>query len=280
MFSDTDRHCSTSNPPQRRHHSRWRNQQELSRVAQSWRENTLGHIVDVGLGGFQLSLSQPVPLMKTTSLWLILDPFPEPPQTLAVKATPVWLDEDPSSGLRSAGFRFDDLKLSEAALIAQHLKAHKSDYSRVHLDTERGARQPSIPSGRQKQAAPSPRTPHQRAPVALVVFGFSERERQRLNNIITLSALRSPSPDSDAPTYLLHTVTAMIAADLVLVDADDPDAVDASIAYLIDKPPIPTIKMSRTRGADTDPHTIPRRFVPPQILAALDAACRESATDR
>lgn len=140
MISDTDRHRSTSNPPQRRHHSRWRNQQELSRVAQSRRNNTLGHIVDVGLGGFQLNLSQPVLLMETTSLWLILDPFPEPPQTLAVRATPVWLDEDPSSSFRSAGFRFDNLKLSEAALIAHHLKAHKSDYSRVHADTERAAR--------------------------------------------------------------------------------------------------------------------------------------------
>lgn len=280
MVVSTEHRRSTTHPPPRRRFSRWCVQRSLSRVARAGADTTLGYLVDIGRGGFQISLVKPLPPVDDAELWLMLNQFPKPPQIVTVKATLVWLDDEQTNGPRCAGFRFDELTPSAVALILYHIKVYKTGYALIPADIERSA-QPLIQAipARKNPDVTSPRPRRRRSPVTVIVFGFSEREQQLLNNIVTLSALRSPSPGTDAPTYLLHTVAAMTAADLVLVDADNPNAVAACSAYLLDKPAVPTLKLSNQRGADTDLYTLPWRFVPQQLLTTLDAACRESVAN-
>lgn len=104
MISTIQHHRATANPSEHRASPRWCIQDGLSQIAQSTADNTLGLLVDIGIGGFQISLLQPLQSVESHDLLLILDRFPNAPQTIPVKATPTWLDETPTAGIGYAGF--------------------------------------------------------------------------------------------------------------------------------------------------------------------------------
>lgn len=133
---------STANPPQRRRYPRWHSQQPLAQLVQSSTHITLGHVIDIGLEGFQVNLLQPLASANTTDVTLAFGPSPDALPSLNVKAHPVWSTATGPGGTECAGFHIDDLNPMAAVGILRHIAAHKSDYSVVHEDTERSDRSP------------------------------------------------------------------------------------------------------------------------------------------
>lgn len=242
--------------PSRRKLPRWQVKRGHSRVAATQLDHTLGELVDIGLGGFQIQCTQPLPALDDAPLWVILDQSPRSSHTTAISASPVWNTQLGNHGQWRAGFRFVHLDRNAEANLLLHLKSHPVNYT-------------FVPTKPPTDVASSC------APLTVILFGFQPDEQRRLHNILTQSALRPNASGFDQPTYLLHTADAANPADLILLNADDLSAVDACTAYVMDNPSIPIVRFS-DRSTSGRQHTyVPRQFESSVILKALDAAAHQ-----
>ncbi len=97
------------------------------------------------------------------------------------------------------------------------------------------------------------------------VFGFSESERRALKSMFNLAAT------ARALTYGLVNPEEKITADIALVDADDPQAIDA---YQQDQRshdnPTPTVMVSKAEAVGDGQIQIKRPLTMKKVLTALD----------
>lgn len=135
---NTDR--ASSKPAPQRRYPRWHIQRGVSRIAQWTTENTLCLLVDIGLGGFQTVIPQPLPLVDAAPLLLILDSPDQASQMMPVNATQVWTTRVQSTGLWYAGFRIDNLEPTTAVYILRYIEANKPDNAVVLVDADYAAR--------------------------------------------------------------------------------------------------------------------------------------------
>lgn len=97
------------------------------------------------------------------------------------------------------------------------------------------------------------------------VFGFSESERRALKSMFNLAAAR-------ASAYSLVNPEERITADIALVDADDPSAMDAwQRERNFHNNPTPAVMVTKATGDEEEPHLcISRPLTMKKVLGALD----------
>lgn len=140
MISTLNADHAPTKPAPQRHYPRWHIQRGVSRIAQWMTENTLCLLVDIGLGGFQTVIPQPLPAVDAAPLLLILDSPDQASRMMPINATQVWTTRVQSTGLWYAGFRIDNLEPTTAVHILRYIEAHKPDNSVVLADADYAAR--------------------------------------------------------------------------------------------------------------------------------------------
>lgn len=122
-------------PAPHRRYSRWYIPHGASRIAQWVTQNTPCLLVDIGQGGFQIVIPQPLPAVDAAPLSLILDWPDQASQRVSMNATQVWTTCVQTTGLWYAGFRIDNLEPTGAVYIQRYIEAHKLDHSVVLADS-------------------------------------------------------------------------------------------------------------------------------------------------
>jgi two-component system cell cycle response regulator len=103
---------------------------------------------------------------------------------------------------------------------------------------------------------------------AVAMIGIPEHERHVLTSIFKLSSYRPQS-------YVMANGTSGTPAQILLVDADDPQAMAQWHAFRGDdsstiKSTIPTVMVTREKLSDPSPHYLRRPFVATRVLGILD----------
>ncbi len=97
------------------------------------------------------------------------------------------------------------------------------------------------------------------------VFGFSESERRALKSMFNLAAARTCA-------YSLVNPEERITADIALVDADDPSAMDAwQRERNCHNNPTPAVMVTKTAAEQEQPLCISRPLTMKKVLGALDS---------
>ena len=99
------------------------------------------------------------------------------------------------------------------------------------------------------------------------IFGFSEAERRVLARVFALSATRNP-------TFALADSASAQSADVIMIDADDPESLaawQASEDSGQGQSNAPVIMASRQPPADTSHSHVRKPFIATRLLVALEA---------
>jgi len=107
---------------------------------------------------------------------------------------------------------------------------------------------------------------------SVAILGFSEGEQRVLRSVFSLSSTRNPS-------FTSYAFSREVAADIVIVDADNPRAVNGWDAYRrvhAGTSQMPVVMMARKRPEEPGAYFLPRPIMATRLLALLEQVANEA----
>jgi len=107
---------------------------------------------------------------------------------------------------------------------------------------------------------------------SVAILGFSEGEQRVLRSVFSLSSTRNPS-------FTAYAFSREIAADIVIVDADNPRAVNGWEAYRrvhARTSQIPVVMLARKKPEEPGAYFLPRPIMATRLLALLEQVANEA----
>ena len=102
---------------------------------------------------------------------------------------------------------------------------------------------------------------------SVAILGFNEREQRMLQTVFSISSSRDPS-------FAPYVFSRQLPADIALVDADNPRAVNGWHAYQrvhAHRDPIPLVMLARERPDEPNAYFLPRPIMATRLLALLES---------